>query len=64
MRERAVQKTKEGEKEEDQEEEMAEDYLPKHAQYSQVCNADLAPLICNYFIAEFLERDSRNFMYS
>ena len=31
-------------------------YVPQ-AEYSSVCNADFLPLVCNYFIQEFLDKE-------
>ena len=38
------------------EEEEEDIYIPQ-AEYSAVCNADFAPLICNDFVSEFLEKE-------
>lgn len=46
------------EKEEDeaQEEEEEDIYIPQ-AEYTAVCNADFAPMVCNDFMSEFLLKE-------
>ena len=41
---------------EEEEEEEEDIYIPQ-AEYTAVCNADFAPLICNDFICEFLDKE-------
>ena len=33
-----------------------DDYMPQ-IEYSTICNADFAPLICNDFVTEYLDKD-------
>ena len=42
---------------EEQEEDEEEDIYIPQAEYTAVCNADFAPLICNDFVSEFLEKE-------
>ena len=42
---------------EKEEEEMEEDIFIPQAEYTAVCNADFAPLICNDFVTEFLDKE-------
>jgi len=55
---RLQKEEEEGKKEagEAMEEEEEEIYIPQ-AEYTAVCNADFAPLICNEFVSEFLYRE-------
>ncbi len=39
-----------------EEEEEEDIYIPQ-AEYTAVCNADFAPLVCNDFISEFMEKE-------
>ena len=48
-----VEMAEEIEEEEDEEEDI---YIPQ-AEYTAVCNADFAPLICNDFVSEFMEKE-------
>ena len=48
-----VDMAEEIEEEEDEEEDI---YIPQ-AEYTAVCNADFAPLICNDFVSEFMEKE-------
>jgi len=41
---------------EEEEEEEEDIYIPQ-AEYTAVCNADFAPLICNDFVSEFMEKE-------
>lgn len=42
---------------EEQEEDEEEDIYIPQAEYTAVCNADFAPLICNDFVSEFLDKE-------
>ncbi len=42
--------------EQDDEDEEEDIYIPQ-AEYTAVCNADFAPLICNDFVSEFMEKE-------
>lgn len=58
-----TEEAKEGTKEEGEEvgevkeEEPEEDIYIPQAEYTAVCNADFAPLICNDFVNEFLDKE-------
>ena len=40
----------------EEEEEEEDIYIPQ-AEYTAACNADFAPLICNDFVTEFLDKE-------
>ena len=46
-----------GDNQEEDEFEYMDDYVPM-TEFTTVCNADFAPLICNEFISEFLDKNS------
>jgi hypothetical protein len=46
----------EEDKEESEEDYEYDDYMPQ-IEYSTVCNADFAPLICNDFVTDYLDKD-------
>lgn len=41
---------------EEEDEEEEEIYIPQ-AEYTAVCNSDFAPLICNDFVSEFMDKE-------
>ncbi len=45
------------EKQEEVEEDEEEDIYIPQPEYTTVCNADFAPLICNEFVSEFLDKE-------
>jgi hypothetical protein len=50
-------KPEDAEMPEEQEEDEEEDIYIPQAEYTAVCNADFAPLICNDFVSEFMEKE-------
>lgn len=53
-RERKQQRLDQGESESD------EEFITPQIEYSTVCNADFAPLICNEFVTDFLDKEGRS----
>ena len=55
LREQGIQ---EEDKEDTEEEEDYEydDYMPQ-VEYTTICNSDFAPLICNDFVTDYLDKD-------
>ena len=54
-RENMMRKNLDGDQDEDDFEYM-DDYVPM-TEFTTVCNADFAPMICNEFISEFLDKN-------
>lgn len=55
-RENMMRKNLDGEDNQDDDDLDYEEYIPM-TEFTTVCNADFAPLICNEFITEFLDKN-------